>query len=199
MRIVKCILSVLLCLSLVATFFVGFSSVSRQNNSGANSSVTTITDADREWIIDHFGGCADIECLMLCVEDYAVRNFQYDHDKSTLFQHFNFRDLVDSGKGICFDFACFFKNCCKIWAEHNNIDLEVYVVNIKYKHKSFFASGHSYSVVQMPNEKNYYIDLTGSIYEVQQLDRSAAPGFQIFYGSIEDYAARYDERVVGLR
>ena len=198
MRIVKCILSVLLCLSLVATFLMGFSSVSRQNNSGANSSVTTITEADREWIVTHFGGCSDIECLMLCVEDYAARNFQYDYDKSTFFQHFDFHDTVDSGKGICFDFACFFKNCAKIWAEYNSVDLEVYVVNIKYKHKSFFASGHSYSVVQMPDGTNYYIDITDSIYTVQE-ENKPAPGFEVFYESIEDYAARYNERVFGLR
>lgn len=198
MKIVKRLLTILLCLSLVATFFMGFSSVSRQNNSGANSSVTTITEADREWIIDRFGGCTDIECLMLCVEDYAVRNFQYDYDKLTIFQHFEFRDTIDSGKGICFDFACFFKNCCKVWAEHNSIDLEVYVVNIKYKHKSFFASGHSYSVVQMPDGINYYIDITGSIYTVQE-ENKPAPGFEVFYESIEDYAARYNERVFGLR
>ena len=188
----------MLCLSLVATFLMGFSSVSRQNNSGANSSVTTITEADREWIVTHFGGCSDIECLMLCVEDYAARNFQYDYDKSTFFQHFDFHDTVDSGKGICFDFACFFKNCAKIWAEYNSVDLEVYVVNIKYKHKSFFASGHSYSVVQMPDGTNYYIDITDSIYTVQE-ENKPAPGFEVFYESIEDYAARYNERVFGLR
>ena len=198
MKIVKRLLTVLLCLSLVATFFMGFSSVSRQNNSGANSSVTTITEADRAWIIDHFGGCSDIECLMLCVEDYAVQNLRYDYDKSTIFQHFDFYDTVDSGKGICFDFACFFKNCCKVWAEHNGIDLEVYVVNIKYKHKSVFASGHSYSVVLMPDGKNYYIDVTNSINEVQ-VKKNPAPGFEVFYESIEDYAARYNERVFGLR
>lgn len=198
MRIVKCILSVLLCLSLVATFLMGFSSVSRQNNSGANSSVTTITEADREWIVTHFGGCSDIECLMLCVEGYAVQNLRYDYDKSIVFQHFDFGDTVDSGEGICFDFACFFKNCAKIWAEYNSVDLEVYVVNIKYKHKSFFASGHSYSVVQMPDGTNYYIDITDSIYTVQK-ENKPAPGFEVFYESIEDYAARYNERVFGLR
>ena len=198
MRIVKCILSVLLCLSLVATFLMGFSSVSRQNNSGANSSVTTITEADREWIVTHFGGCSDIECLMLCVEGYAVQNLRYDYDKSIVFQHFDFGDTVDSGEGICFDFACFFKNCAQIWAEYNSVDLEVYVVNIKYKHKSFFASGHSYSVVQMPDGTNYYIDITDSIYTVQK-ENKPAPGFEVFYESIEDYAARYNERVFGLR
>ena len=198
MKIVKRLLSVLLCLSLIATFFIGFSSVSRQNNSGANSSVTTITEADREWIVTHFGGCSDIECLMLCVEGYAVQNLRYDYDKSIVFQHFDFGDTVDSGKGICFDFACFFKNCAKIWAEYNSVDLEVYVVNIKYKHKSFFASGHSYSVVQMPDGTNYYIDITDSIYTVQE-ENKPAHGFEVFYESIEDYAARYNERVIGLR
>lgn len=198
MKIVKRLLTVLLCLSLAATFFMGFSSVSRQNSSGANSSVTTITEADRAWIIDHFGGCSDIECLMLCVEGYAVQNLRYDYDKSIVFQHFDFGDTVDSGEGICFDFACFFKNCAKIWAEYNSVDLEVYVVNIKYKHKSFFASGHSYSVVQMPDGTNYYIDITDSIYTVQK-ENKPAPGFEVFFESIEDYAARYNERVLGLR
>ena len=198
MKLLKGSLSLVLCVVMFYLFATAFVCVSNQNNSGANSSVTTITEADQEWIIDHFGGCSDIECLMLCVEGYAVQNLRYDYDKSIVFQHFDFGDTVDSGKGICFDFACFFKNCCKVWAEHNGIDLEVYVVNIKYKHKSFFASGHSYSVVQMPDGTNYYIDITDSIYTVQK-ENKPAPGFEVFYESIEDYAARYNERVFGLR
>jgi hypothetical protein len=50
----------------------------------------------------------------------------------------------------------------------------------------------------MPDGINYYIDITGSIYTVQE-EKKPAPGFEIFFESIEDYAARYNERVIGLR
>lgn len=199
MKIVRRILGVLLCLSFVVACFAGFACISRQNASGAHSSVTTITEANRSWIIDHFGDCSDIECLMCCVEDYAIQNFCYDYNKPLFKQYIqypDFTELINSKKGNCFDFACFFKNCCLVWAEHNGADLKVYVVDIKNEGNKF-GFGHSYNVVQMPNEKKYYCDITNSIYKVQV--KGAPPaGLEIFYESIEDYASRYNEKVVML-
>lgn len=197
MKIVKRLLSALLFLVFIGTCFMTFTEIGRANWSGESSSVTTITTVDRAWILDHFGDCADIECLILCVDKYAVENFHYDYNKIPIFQHFDFEELITQQSGICFDFACFLKNCCLVWAEYNDIDLKAYVVDIKYKNKSIFAFGHSYTVVQMSNGKNYYCDITSDIYKVQQEEKQPF-GFEIFYESIKDYAARYGEFLVGL-
>lgn len=197
MKTVRCILTLLLCLTLVGTCFMTFSQIGRQNRSGAYSSVTPITTENKQWILKNFGDCSDIECLILCVDKYAVENFHYDYNKIPIFQHFDFGELITRKSGICFDFACFFKNCCLVWAEHNDIDLKAFVVDIKYKNKSIFSPGHAYSVVQMSNGKNYYCDITSDIYKVQQEGKQPF-GFEIFSEGITDYAARYDELLFGL-
>lgn len=130
----------------------------------------------------------------VCVESYAVQHFHYDYDKSTLFQYFDFNELVTTNKGICFDFACFFKNVCLVWAEDHDVQLKVYTVDIMTQ---FTAPRHSYSVIQMADGRNYYIDITDSIYCVQQED-APPPGFELFYESIDNYAARYNETVINL-
>ena len=195
MRILKRFLTVWVCLALIASFCMGFVCIAAQNNAGGHSSITAISKQDRQWIYDHFGECDSIECLLLCVEDYAVRNFRYDKSKIPLFQHFDFRDLIDSKKGICFCFAAWVKTCCLIWSERNNVELKVYVVDIEY---DFFKPRHSYNVIQLPDGRNFYIDVTNSINEVQ-VKNNSAPGFEVFCESIEDYAARYGEKVLFLR
>lgn len=197
MKIVKRILSVLLCLVFAGTCFMTFSQIGRANWSGENSSVTTLTAADRMWILDHFGDCADIECLILCVDKYAVENFHYDYNKIPIFQHFDFEELITRKSGICFDFSCFAKCCFVVWAEYNDVELKAFVVDVKYKKKSFLAFGHSYNVVQMPDGKNYYCDITSDIYKVQKEGKQPFY-FETFTESIKDYAARYDEFLVGL-
>lgn len=197
MKIVKRLLSALLCLVFIGTCFMTFTEIGRANWSGESSSVTTLTTADRTWILDHFGDCTDIECLILCVDKYAVENFNYDYNKIPILQHFDFEELITQQSGICFDFACFFKNCCLVWAERNDVELKAFVVDIKYKNKSIFAPGHAYSVVQMSDGRNYYCDITSDIYKVQQEGKKPF-GFETFNESIKDYAARYDEILLGL-
>jgi len=195
MRILKRFLTVWVCLALIASFCMGFVCIATQNNAGGHSSITAISKQDRQWIYDHFGECDSIECLLLCVEDYAVRNFRYDKSKIPLFQHFDFRDLIDSKKGLCFDFAAWVKTCCLVWSERSNVELKVYVVDVEY---DFFKPRHSYNVIQLPDGRNFYIDVTNSINEVQ-VKNNFAPGYEVFYENIEDYAAKYGEKVLFLR
>ena len=194
MKIAKKVLTIILCISLLVATGVALVQTRTQNSSGGYSGVTNITSDDQAWIRAHFGQCTDIECLMRCVENFAVKNFRYDYDSAILLQHFIFRKLVTTNKGICFDFACFFKNVCLVWAKDHDVQLKVYTVDIM---TDFTAPRHSYSIVQMADGRNYYIDITDSIYCVQQED-APAPGFELFYESIDEYAARYNETVMNL-
>ena len=194
MKIAKKVLSIILCIALLVATGVALVQTRTQNYSGGYSGVTNITADEQTWIRTHFGECSDIECLMRCVESYAVQHFHYDYDKSTLFQYFDFNELVTTKKGICFDFSCFFKNVCLVWAEDHNVQLKVYTVDIMTQ---FTAPRHSYSVIQMADGRNYYIDITDSIYCVQP-ENAPAPGFELFYESIDNYAARYNETVINL-
>lgn len=194
MKIVKKVFSMILCIALLVATGVALVQTRTQNYAGGYSGVTNITSDDQSWIRAHFGQCTDIECLMRCVEDFAVKNFRYDYDSAILLQHFDFQKLVTTNKGICFDFACFFKNVCLVWAANHDIQLKVYTVDIMTK---FTAPRHSYSVVQMEDGRKYYIDITNSIYCVQKKGM-AAPGFELFYESIGEYATRYNETVINL-
>ena len=176
----------LLCMALLVATGVALVQTRTQNYSGGYSGVTNITSDDQAWIRAHFGQCPDIECLMRCVENYAVKNFYYDGDKTIIFQYFDFQELVTTNKGICFDFACFFKNVCLVWAEDHNVQLKVYTVDIMTQ---FTAPRHSYSVIQMADGRNYYIDITDSIYCVQQ-ENAPAPGFELFYESAQAFRFR---------
>jgi lactate dehydrogenase-like 2-hydroxyacid dehydrogenase len=83
--------------------------------------VATLTEEDEQWILERFGHCDDLEELLICIRDYCTTNFNYDYEKAKVFyfQHFNFRDLVESKKGICFDFSCFTKACIVVCKEKN--------------------------------------------------------------------------------
>ena len=194
MKIAKKVLSIILCIALLVATGVALVQTRTQNESGGYSGVTNITADDQAWIRTHFSECNDIECLMRCVENYAVKNFYYDYDKTIIFQYFDFQELVTTNKGICFDFACFFKNVCLVWAEDHNVQLKVYTADVM---TDFTAPRHSYSIVQLEDGRNYFIDITNSIYYVQKKG-VPAPGFELFYESIDDYAARYNETVINL-
>lgn len=194
MEIVKKVFSMILCIALLVATGVALVQTRTQNYAGGYSGVTNITSDDQSWIRAHFGQCTDIECLMRCVEDFAVKNFRYDYDSAILLQHFDFQKLVTTNKGICFDFACFFKNVCLVWAEEHNVQLKVYTADVM---TDFTVPRHSYSIIQLEDGRNYFIDITNSIYYVQKKG-VPAPGFELFYESIDDYAARYNETVINL-
>lgn len=188
-------LRLVLCLTMICLFAVAINCTRAQNCAGGYSAATAISEKDKEWVCDRFGGCESIECLLLCIEDYAVQNFNYDKSKIPLFQHFDFRDLIDSNQGICFDFAVWCKVCCLVWADYNDISLKAYVVDVEY---DFFKPRHSYNVIQLPDGRSFYIDITNSINEVN-VKNHPAPGYELFYEGIKDYAARYGEKVLFLR
>ena len=201
MKIVKRTLSLLACLALVCTCVMALAQTSSQNLSGGRSSVVaTLTEEDEQWILERFGHCDDLEELLICIRDYCTTNFHYDYEKAKVFyfQHFNFRDLVESKKGICFDFSCFTKACIVVCKEKNPQlgEPKVYEVSVRFK-DNYFMPGHSYNIIQTANA-NYYLDVTTAIYNVQ-VKRKPAKAMEVFYEDIEEYVKRYNEILLYLR
>ena len=189
----KSITAIVVSLLLILTAVCGMVFTYTQNYDGRYTGIYNLSESDKEWVVEQFGDCTDIECLLNCVEEYALENFEYDTPKKQMFQHFDFRDTVSTNKGICFDFSCFLKSCCLVWSEHTNTELKVYVVDV-CKRKNILAPHHSYNVVMMPDGKNYYIDLTNDL----ALNKKGKDiiGIEVFYTSIKTYAAKYGETVL---
>ena len=195
MRVFKNVTTGIIAFALVVTAVFGFVFTYTQNYGGQHSAIYNLTPEDEQMIIEQYGDCPDVECLLLCVRDYAVENFEYDYDKVPIFQHFDFGDTVSTGKGICFDFSCYLKACVLVWSNYTNANTpsKVFVVDI-CRTNNIFAPHHSYNVVCMPDGTNYYIDLTS---EVSRFAKGQElHGFEIFYTSIEAYARKYGETVL---
>lgn len=87
MKTVKTILSIVLCVAVLATTGVAFYNNYTQNRAGRYTAVTTISDTEREWILGRFGReYGSIEEYIATVQSYARANFQYHHDKTVVFQ-----------------------------------------------------------------------------------------------------------------
>lgn len=191
MKAIRSITTVVVSLMLILTVVCGMVFTYTQNYGGRYTGIYNLSKSDKEWVIERFGDCTDIECLLNCVEDYALENFEYDTPKKQVFQYFDFRDTITTNKGICFDFSCFLKACCLVWSEQTNTELKVYVVDVC---RNLLATHHSYNVVTMPDGTNYYIDLTT---DLSRHTKGKEPnGIEVFYTSIKTYAAQYDETVL---
>lgn len=199
MKVVKIILSITLC----ATVVLGFISVRTQNYSGRYSSVSVIGDEEREWILERFGRPYEsIEEYISTAQNYARANFKYDYDKVAkpiIFQHYDFQSICkgDEIRGICFDFSVLFKNMTLVLTEagYLPVDARVFVVDIAYQ--DWTKPGHSFNVVSLPSGDKYYLCLTTSATRAEKgLEPTA--DYEIFRGSIEAYCKKYKERVTNL-
>ena len=161
MKTVKTILSIVLCVAVLATTGVAFYNNYTQNRAGRYTAVTTISDTEREWILGRFGReYGSIEEYISTVQSYARANFQYHHDKTVLFQHFDFDDIKDGDRiyGICFDFAVLFKHITLVLDEAELLpikDFKVYVVDIAYE--DIFKPHHSYIIYECGDGRQQYI------------------------------------------
>ena len=199
MKIVKTILSIMLCVAVLATTGGAFYNNYTQNRAGRYTAVTTISDTEREWILQRFGReYGSIEEYIATVQSYARKNFQYHHGKKVLFQYFDFDDIEQDDRiyGICFDFAVLFKHITLVLDEEELLpmkDFKVYVVDIAYQ--DFFKPHHSYNVISLSDGTSYYLDLTLS---VSRVEKKMEPNedYEIFTCSIKNYCARYKERLL---
>lgn len=201
MKTVKTILSIVLCMAVLATTGVAFYNNYTQNRAGRYTATTTISDTEREWILQRFGReYGSIEEYISTVQSYARANFQYHHDKTVVFQHFDFDDIKDGDKiyGICFDFAVLFKHITLVLDEAELLpikDFKVYVVDIAYE--DILKPHHSYNVISLSDGTSYYLDLTLS---VSRVEKKMEPNedYEIFTCSIKNYCARYKERLLNF-
>lgn len=199
MKTVKTILSIVLCMAVLATTGVAFYNNYTQNRSGRYTAATTISDTEREWILERFGReYSSMEEYISTVQSYARANFKYHHDKKVVFQHFDFDDIEQGDRiyGICFDFAILFKNITLVLDEAGLLpmkDFKVYVVDIAYE--DIFKPHHSYNVISLSDGTSYYLDLTLS---VSRVEKGLKPNddYEIFTCSIGDYCKRYKERLL---
>ena len=199
MKTVKTILSIVLCVAVLATTGVAFYNNYTQNRAGRYTAVTTISDTEREWILTRFGReYGNIEEYISTVQSYARANFQYHHDKTVIFQHFDFDDIeqVDKIYGICFDFAVLFKHITLVLDEAELMpikDFKVYVVDIAYE--DILKPHHSYNVISLSDGTSYYLDLTMS---GSRVEKKLKPNddYEIFTCSIKEYCSRYKERLL---
>ena len=199
MKTVKTILSIVLCVAVLATTGVAFYNNYTQNRAGRYTAVTTISDTEREWILGRFGReYGSIEEYISTVQSYARANFQYHHDKTVLFQHFDFDDIKDGDRiyGICFDFAVLFKHITLVLDEAELLpikDFKVYVVDIAYE--DILKPHHSYNVISLSDGTSYYLDLTMS---VSRVEKKLKPNddYEIFTCSIKEYCSRYKEQLL---
>ena len=199
MKTVKTILSIVLCVAVLATTGVAFYNNYTQNRAGRYTAVTTISDTEREWILGRFGReYGSIEEYIATVQSYARANFQYHHDKTVVFQHFDFDDIKDGDKiyGICFDFAVLFKHITLVLDEAELLpikDFKVYVVDIAYE--DILKPHHSYNVISLSDGTSYYLDLTMSVSRVEK-KLKPKDDYEIFTCSIKEYCSRYKERLL---
>lgn len=131
MKIVKTILSIMLCVAVLATTGVAFYNNYTQNRAGRYTATTTISDTEREWILTRFGReYGSIEEYISTVQSYARKNFQYHHGKTVVFQHFDFDDIEQGNKiyGICFDFAVLFKHITLVLDEEGMLPIVIFTV-----------------------------------------------------------------------
>ena len=199
MKTVKTILSIVLCVAVLGTTGVAFYNNYTQNRAGRYTAVTTISDTEREWILERFGReYGNIEEYISTVQSYARANFQYHHDKTVIFQHFDFDDIEQGDRiyGICFDFAVLFKHITLVLDEAELLpikDFKVYVVDIAYE--DILKPHHSYNVISLSDGTSYYLDLTMS---VSRVEKKLKPNddYEIFTCSIKEYCSRYKERLL---
>jgi len=202
MKIVRTILSITLCAVMLATTGFAFYNNHTQNYSGRYSSLTTITEAERNRVLERFGREYDsVEEYVKTVQNYVRGHFHYDKDKKFLLQYYDFEDIVrgDDIVGICFDFATWFKRATLILMESGFLpeDLKVYVCDIRYKTWPAKAD-HSYNFICLPDGRNIYTDLTMTS---SRFDKGLEPGndFEIFTCSFKDYCGKYEEKIQTLR
>jgi hypothetical protein len=199
MKIAKTIMSIILCVAILATTGIAFYNNYTQNRAGRYTATTTISDAEREWILERFGReYGSIEEYIATVQSYARKNFQYHHGKKVLFQYFDFDDIEQDDRiyGICFDFAVLFKHITLVLDEEGLLPMKgfkVYEVDIAYE--DFFKPHHSYNVISLSDGTSYYLDLTLS---VSRVEKKMEPNedYEIFTCSIKNYCARYKERLL---
>lgn len=187
MKKFKILLTSLLIIALSLTLVYAFVNTHKQNRSGGYSSVCTLTEQDKEWIIENFAQYNTVEELIIAINEYICKNYKYV-DK-TYIQHFDFAETVKNKTGLCFDFASLQKCIIAVISEYNGWDdVKVYVADVETR-----TDAHSYTFITV-NDKKYFSDPTSNLTRYTK-------GKQVIYYedisnlSFEEYASLYNEKI----
>ncbi len=186
------ILFIITAVLLIAILIAGLVTVATQNASGRYSSVCTVDDESREWIIEKFGKYESPEQLIIGVTNYICLNYRYE--KKFYIQHFDFAEMLRSDTGLCFDFASFSKCIITVIADYKGWDdVKVYVVDIDV----YTKNAHSYNYL-CAGDKQYYFDTTA---DLARFTKGKMPRYYNDIGdmTIREYAESYGEKVYCLR
>jgi len=187
MKKFKILLTSLLIIALSLTLVFAFVNTHKQNRSGGYSSVCTLTEQDKKFIIDNFSQYETVEDLIVAINDYICKNFTYT-DKVYI-QHFEFAETVESKTGLCFDFASMQKCIITIISKYKRWnDVRVYVADVETR-----TDAHSYNFICV-GDKKYFSDPTANLTRYKK-------GKEIIYFedigdlSFEEYANSYNEEI----
>ena len=186
MKKFKILLTSLLIIALSLTLVFAFVNTHKQNRSGGYSSVCTLTEQDKKFIIDNFSQYETVEDLIVAINDYICKNFTYT-DKVYI-QHFEFAETVESKTGLCFDLKKKKKCIVTVIAEYKDWDIKVYVADVETR-----TDAHSYNFICV-GDKKYFSDPTSNLTRYNK-------GKKVIYYedignlSFEEYASLYDEKI----
>ena len=189
MKKVKILLTSILIIVLSLTIVFAFTSTYKQNRSGGYSSICTLTEKDKKFIINNFSQYNSVEELIVGVNKYICENFTYT--SKIYIQHFDFAETIQSKKGLCFDLASLQKCIFTIISEHKGWDdVKVYVADVRISMFSY----HSYNFITV-GDKKYFSDPTTN------LDRYKKGKKVICYEDIgdlsfEQYSNMYNEKIL---
>ena len=149
------VLCLILAILIIASMFATFNA--EREKGSYTVSLQLLTQQDKEWIIGEFGDCNTIEELLSSIESFVADNFIYKSSviNQILLQSFRFGKFRKNFTGVCFDFSCFVKTVCIVWAENKNIDVKCYVIDCELENKQ----AHSYNYL-VTADKTYYMDFT---------------------------------------
>ncbi len=187
MKKVKTLLTSILIIALSFTIVFAFTNTYKQNRSGGYSSVCTLTEQDKEWIIENFSQYNTVEDLIVAINDYICKNYKYV-DKNYI-QHFDFAETINSKTGLCFDFASLQKCIITVISEYNGWDdVRVFVADVET-----MSDAHSYNFITV-NDKKYFSDPTSNLTRYKKVKKV------IYYEDIgdlsfEEYANLYGEKI----
>lgn len=194
MRIFKTICCTILAIALAASFALSAFTSTQQKRGGGYSTLTTITDESREWILDQFGDCRTIPELLTEMDHFAAENFTYGFPRKQILQNFWLDTFLfeDDFLGVCFDFSCFAKCVVLVWKEaHQRDDVQVYVYDVRTKN-----GGHSYNFI-MEDGHTWFLCLTTDVTRASKGQKLQGP-IEITGETPREYAQRYDEHIYNI-
>ena len=149
---------VFLVLAMVGTTVFFAKGIKEDQKAGGTTPICRVPESGRQFMVDTFGHCQTVEELLVAVDAYERKHFTYDKETLDGFiQTFDFQTLMETNRGVCWEFAVFAKCAVNEIAKHKNWDVSVYVVSVRRDDDPSWH--HAYNYVVAP-EGIYVFDPT---------------------------------------